>query len=428
MADNEYFVLGLIRNFQHKRNRKRILKNISIRNENNKNIVRYRPSPIEAFFSPTDPLGNILISGGTGELRNRAVIGAVDCALSNGISVVVLHAGNQPLEDLLYQHFQTISVFNQNNAIYDPFIGLSNSEICRLIQNSATKSCEIQSGGQYYIEGMAEFIRSKNIPPYCEMFITCPHLELFDKVDNAEAKKYISTSLAQRIKTLLVQGQTQRSDVENYFNMLRHQTQGLLANMMTRNHATSLRAVVNQNGSAVLDIGSNTNDLLINLVLSDLTSTLNNGRKIFLVLDGLSVSISEKLEQVIKNSGNSIYTAISSDDVYSSLNADENLFTSVIGKATKTVIYRHTSGLSCNKWSEVLGYYEKQEVSNTYTSGRNYQSLFSVIPGQMSTDSINVNLKRDYIVRPEEISHMANDEVYILDAVNSELSHTHIIL
>ena len=427
MAENESFIWGLIRNFQDRRNKKRMLKNIAVQNENSKNIVYYKPSAIEAFFSPVDPLGNILISGGICELRNRAIIGALDCAINSGTSVVVLHAGNQMLENMLYQRYHNIFVFNRNNSTYEPFIGLSNAEICRLIQSSATKFCEIQSGGQYYIEGMTEFIRSKNIPPYCEMFITCPHLELFDKVDDAETKGYISSSLAQRIKTSMVQGQAQRSDVENYFNMLRHQAQGLLVNKVNLNKAKSLRLIANHNGFAVLDVGSNTNDLLINLALCDLTSALNNGRKLVLVLDGLSVSASEKLEQIIKNSGVAVYVVISSDDAYSALNADENLFASAIGKAMKSVIYRHTSGLSCNKWAEVLGYYEKQEVSNTYTNGRNYQSIFSIIPGQMSTDSINVNLKRDYIVRPEEISHMAKDEAYIIDAVNSELAHTTII-
>ncbi len=146
-----------------------------------------------------------------------------------------------------------------------------------------------------------------------------------------------------------------------------------------------------------------------------------------LVVDGLVCSASEKLEQVIKNSGAGVYAVVSSDDVYAALNADDNLFASALGKATKSIIYRHTSGLTCNKWAEVLGYYEKQEVSNTYTNGRNYQSMFSIVPGQMNTDSINVNLKRDYIVRPEEISRMAKDEVYIMDAVNSELAFTHVV-
>lgn len=427
MAENESFFWGLIRNIQEKRNKKRMLRNISVQNENNKGIKKYQPSAIEAFFSPSEPLGNVLISGGLTELRNRAVIGALDCALSNGAGVVVLHANNKMLESMLQQRYQNTVVFNRQNAIYEPFIGLSNAEIIRMIQSSTTKLCEIQSGGQYYIEGMTEFIRSKNIPPYCEMYITCPHLDLFDKVDDAESKGYISSALAQRIKTALVQGQAQRSDVENYFNLLRHQAQGLLVNKFNLSKAANLRSIVNRNGIAVLDIGSNTNDLLINLAVCDLMSTANSGRKIVIVIDGLTITSSEKLEQCIKNSGSSIYTVFSSEDVYAAFNADDNLFASAIGKSIKSIIYQHASGLTCAKWSEAIGYYEKQEVTNTYTSGTNYQSMFTVIPGQMNSDTINVNLKREYIVRPEEINKMAKDEVYIIDAINSELANTHVV-
>ena len=218
MSDNESLLFGIFRNIRSKRNRKRILQNIEIENENNKHIVRYKPSPIEAFFSPSDPLGNVMISGGIPLLRNRAIIGSLQSAVNNGIGIVILHAGNISLEAMVQQHYPGSVVFNRATAIYEPLMGLSNAEICRMIQEATTTQSDIPSAGQYYLEGMTEFIRSKNISPYCEMYITCPHLELFDKVDEAEMKGYITSALAQKIKTYLMQGQMHRSDVERYFN------------------------------------------------------------------------------------------------------------------------------------------------------------------------------------------------------------------
>ena len=103
------------------------------------------------------------------------------------------------------------------------------------------------------------------------------------------------------------------------------------------------------------------------------------------------------------------------------------MFASVVGKSLKTIIYKHTSGLTCGKWAEAIGYYEKKEITNTYTSGSNYQSMFTIIPGQLNTNTMNINLKREYIVRPEEISHMSKNEVFIIDSINDELAHTFII-
>ena len=428
MANNESFLWGLIRNIRSKRNKKRMLKNIAIQNQNSKKIVQYQPSPIEYFFSDTEPLGNIVVSGGSDFIRNRAIIGMINSVVNRGISVVILHIGNQTLENGLTQSLGgVVEVFNRRTSNYEPLAGLSNAEICRVIQDSATKSTEIRSGGQYYLEGVTEFIRSKNISPYCDMFITCPHLDLFDMLDEAETKGRINNLLAQRIKTMLMQGQPQRSDVENYFNLLRHQAQGLLATKPNLYKATSLRTVINNGKIGIIDLGSNVNDLLLNLILCDLSSGLKNGKNVVLVLDGISISASEHLDKLIKNSGIGFYTVISSNDVYASLDADDKLFATVVGKSSKSIILQHISGLSCSKWAETIGYYEKKEISDTYTDGKNYQSMFSIIPGQMKTSSVSVNLKRDYIVRPEEINHMASDEVYIVDTIKNELAHSVII-
>lgn len=427
MSDNESIIWGLIRNHQEKKARKRMLENIDVENENRKAIVRYQPSQIEAFFSPYDPRGNIIVSGGDQTLRNRAVLGAVHAIRSNNVPTIVLHIGNSLLEGLIGQQFSNATIFNRNTARYEPFMGLSNLEINRIIQSSATKMCEIRSGAQYYIEGITDFIRTKNIQPYCEMYITCPHLELFDKIDEAEMRGSISADVAQRIKTSLGQGQGQKSDVENYFNVLRHQAQGLIAPRSNISKSTSLRNVINQKGIAVVDVGSNTNELLINLLVEDLTSALHTGIEICVVLDGIKISSSEKLERFVQTSGTTINSIISTDDIYSMLNADDNLFASTLGKSRKTVIFQHQSGLTCTKIADFIGHYEKLEINRQYTHGTNHQSMFTVIPGQMDNDTIGVTPKREHRVRPEEINSMAKDEVYIVDSSNNELAFTQVI-
>lgn len=427
MAENESFLFGIIRNIQSNRNRKRLIRNLEIENENNKGITKYKPSQIEAFFSPSDPLGNVMISGGIPILRDRAVLGSLQSAVANGIGIVIIHAGNSMLESMVQQHYPHSVVFNRSTSIYDPLIGLSNAEINRMIQAAALKQAEIPSAGQYYIEGMTEFIRSKNIPPYCEMYITCPHLELFDKVDDAEAKGYINSSLAQKIKTYLMQGQMHRSDVERFFNILRHQTQGLLANKLNLSRAKSLQMAIRNREISIIDIGSNANDLLLNLIFEDIASAVNNGRNVFIVMDGIKISASDKVEQYIRNSGSGVYTVISADDIYSSLNADDSLFNACIGKTLKSIVYQHSSSVSCTKWADTFGFYDKKEVSKTYSSGQSYQSAFSIIPGQAEGESIIVNIKRTHRVLPEEINHLNKDEVYIYDAVNGELAYTTVI-
>lgn len=426
----ESFIWGLIRSIKTKRNNKQLLRNIDNQNNQNKGITNYKPSQIEAFFADSDPLGNVVISGGSDVLRARTVNGAARWAYSKGYSVVVIHASNSTLENMIASTFlgiHDLAVFNRTFSCYEPFVGISDNEICRMIQLSATKTCEIRSGARYYIEGMTQFIRSKNVAPYCDMYITCPHLQLFDKVDDAEAKGCINSTLAQQIKSLLVQGQPERSDVENFFTLLGHQGNGILAKKANISKATNIRSVVQKDGIAILDILSSTNYLLLNLAINEIETAISTGKKIMVVFDNIPAASSELMEQFIKRNSISCFSVFSALDTYASLNADDNLFASVVGRSSKIVIYNHSSGLSCTKWAETIGYYEKKEVTNTYTNSSNYQSMFSIIPGNMNSSTINVNAKREYIVKPEEINRMAPNEVYIFDSSNRELAHTTII-
>ena len=56
-------------------------------------------------------------------------------------------------------------IVTQNTPIYDPFYNRSNQEICNLIISATNNSMSIGAIGQQYIIGIAEFIKSKNIPP-----------------------------------------------------------------------------------------------------------------------------------------------------------------------------------------------------------------------------------------------------------------------
>ena len=83
-------------------------------------------------------------------------------------------------------------------------------------------------------------------------------------------------------------------------------------------------------------------------------------------------------------------------------------------------VYAHSVGLTCNKWSEIFGYYDVDKVSHNMGSNQNYQWGY----GFGSQNSISVSTNREFIVKPEEINHMASNEVYILDRNAQELAFT----
>lgn len=405
------------------RRTKQTIRNIEKNNELRRNITRYEPSDIEGFIERDKQVGSYVISGGVSDNRAKAAASVVACALSQGVPTVVLHEGNTTLQ----QHVVNATAFSGNKVIitsstsvYDPFYNRSNQEICNLIINSAGNHTLINAHGQQYILGIIDFIKSKNIPPYCEMLVTCPHNTIFEKIDDAQQNGYITDQRATDIRNQLMQGQGERANIQAFFSQLAYQGAGILSNRGNRNSAVNIRTAVSHDGLIMIDIGSSTNDILLNLIVNEIKEVLTSGKTMMLVLDGISINSNELLAKVIKSLSSRCLTTLVSDDVYSMLGADDNLFHSFVGNACKCVVFSHNVGVTCNKWSEVFGYYDVDKVSQNIGNNQNYQWGY----GFGSQYSISVSSNREFIVKPEELARMAINEVYVLDRNARELAYT----
>jgi len=311
---------------------------------------------------------------------------------------------------------------NSFNSIYDPFYGLNNSEINKLVLDSAIGNNEIKPNGKYYIDGITDFIKSKKISPYIDMYITCPHMELFDKLDQAESKGFLLPNDNQNIKSKLMQGQSERNSIEHYFDTLFHQGGNIFANKSNLAKATSIKNIITKNGVAMIDIVSSTNTLLINLIISEVINSLSSGYKVMLVLDSISVETSEILNKLVKSNYPNCSIIMASDDLYSTLQGNDALFGSYVGSCSKYAVFRHNSAISATKWSQIIGDYDKADISENHMNISNYQSYFSIVPGKTQGQAVNISMKRENRVKPEEILNLGTGEVYIYDERSQELA------
>ena len=281
----------------------------------------------------------------------------------------------------------------------------------------------INAVAQQYVMGITDFIKSKNIPPYCEMFMSCPYSSIFDKLDESLQRGYLTDQKANSIRTQLMQGQNEMASVQAFFSQLAYQGAGILSNNANRRSAVNIRTAVSHDGLIMIDIGSSTNDILLNLIVNEIKEVLSSGKKLMLVLDGISINANDLLAKLMKSLSARCLSAIVAEDVYSMLGSDDNLFYSFVGNACKCIVFRHIGGISCNKWAEVFGYYDADKTSQNIGNNQNFQWGY----GFGSQYTINVSSNREHIVKPEEISRMAANEAYILDRNASELAFTTII-
>ena len=389
--------------------KKKIIKNIERNNELQKNIIRYNPIKIENLIEKSNPIDSHIISGGTSDNRSKLGASITACSLSQGIPTIILHEGNLTLQNYVKNatnSFRDKVIITGSTPIYDPFYNRSDKEICNLIVNSSSSNTLINATGQQYILGIIDFIRSKNISPYYEMLVSCPHNQLIDKIDDAEKKGYLSNQRAMMIKSQLIQGQNERANVQAFFSQLSSsQGAGILSNRGDKNSAVNIRTAVSHDGLIMIDIGSSTNEILLNLIVNEIKEVLTFGKKIMLILDGININSNDLLSKVIKSLSSKCLTTFLSENIYSTLGANDKLFHTFVGNASKCIVFSHMDSIACNKWSEIFGYYDAEKISQTI-GGNQYFGL---------QDSFTTSFNREFILKPEEISRMSTNEIYILD-------------
>lgn len=414
---------SIINTVASNRRTRKTVRNIDRANEIRRGVVRYEPSDIEAFIERDNEVGSYLVSGGISYNRTRTAASVAVCGIAQGLPVVVLHEGNRELETWIKQTsagFQKGCYVSSTNPLYDPFFNRTNTEICSLILNSVGTGQVIEPIGQQYIEGITRFIKSKNIPPHCDMFVRTPFDELYDKIDEAVNLAHISSAEATQIRNYLMQGQSEKSSIQAFFSQLSREGAGVLANKSARNNVVNIREAVNNAGLLMIDIGSSSKEVLLNIIVNEINDVLAKGSKVVIVIDGISVNANKELANLIRVKPAKCLLTLVSEDIYSMLGADEGLFQTTVGRANKCVVFSHFDGISCNKWSDVFGQYEADKVSHNFGTHQNFQWGY----GSGNQNAINIAKSRENRIKPEEIASMTPREVFVLDQVAHELAYT----
>ena len=416
---------GMIVSGANNRAGRKAMREIQEANEARRGIIYYRPSQIEAFFDESVPIESLIVSGGSNNLRIRSVTRAIECAFLQGYSILVIHAGNIELEQCLVNYFGSslMCIINRNNAIYDPFYRATNDEISRLVLSSSQRKHRISSSGRYYLNGISDYIRCNHKLPRCYMFVKCPHQTLIDRVNSAENKGIISPSEARNVVSQITQGQADRGSIESFFHDLSIQGGAVLSSKNNAAYATNLVNESNNHRILSVDVQSNSNSILMNLLVHETESIVSQGKKMMIIIDGINVHASEALMNYVNHNGGGTSAVISSEDVYSEFGGIDNEFFSFVGKCSKLIISKHSSAYSSQKVSDAIGSYDKQEISDSISRNVNYYGRWGV----GSSQTLNVSTKRENRVKSEEIQRMNNDEVVILDKNTGELSFSPIV-
>lgn len=412
-----------------------VLKNISMSsieraNAANRSVVEYNPCSVDAFFDSNCGLYSALISGGNARIRNSAMVSQAICAAKNGFPVIVLHEGNYELDTLLRNCFSgtdRFSSINTHSPCFEPFYGLDDFEISSQIIETAPKEFDIKYNARYYLDGISALLKATGKNRTFKLFSSCPHSQIFDKVDEAELQGKITDIESREIKSKLMTGQSENYKLDTFFDSLKKEIQPILFKSKQGYNPINIISAIDSNSVLSFDISSVTNKILINTIFSQLRLALTKGMQYGIIIDSIPINSNESYASYMKSPSENVCKTISSDDLYSMVGGDEKLFASVVSESQIKIVMQHSSGHSAIKWAEMFGQYDKYEESYQTQYGSSRQTPFSIFSSPNHSRSVNVNKNREYVVKPEMISRMANGEAYILSDALGELAHAYLI-
>lgn len=389
-------------------------------------VVNYKSCSVENFFESQYGTINTIVSGGADDIRFKVLRAHIAITINDGFPVIVLHQGNPYIGSRLRNEFGGVvetNIVDIGSACYDPFYDLDGGAISELVMGAAPKSFDIKHNAKYYIEGVVELLKKSKKKPYFNLLATCPHTTLFDKIDDLVGKNQISDSDGQEIKSKLMIGQSESAKIESYFYTLQTQIQPFLYRTKSREKPVNVRKNISNKELLVINIGNIANELYVNVLIEELKRAIAYGSSAAVVLDSISIVGNDKLKELIMGLSGQVRFTVIGDDVVALSGSDEQLFTTLVGRAKKIVVLSHNAGTSAVKWSQVFGEHDKQEQSYSVSKGGSYNSPIPFMASPNYNKQVNYNWKREYIVKPEKIMNLGYGEAFVYSGDINELAH-----
>lgn len=396
------FIIGNCYFFYKKRRIKKI-------NNHRRSIIEEKQVDVSNIFSNGFE-NRCIISGNTDIVRSDIL----ETAIINdpGNPIILLHAGDNCIvqNNNLLQNSRLIQI-DANNKIYDPFYNCSDDEIISFIADSFETNFTSEMSG--YIKGMLLYIRLLNRKPTLRNMCSCPHTSLIDIINRKANTGKIQRKDADLITQNLTAGFSNYQIIDRYFKRMYNECQNII---MTGNYSNcyDIKRAVSENKILIFDIASPNNTLFLNFIFSQL-KTINYNAKI--ILDNINIGANQNLiVNFLHHSQNNII--ISSNDLYSMIFCNDQLFRSLIGSSKINIIMSHNNAASARKWSEEIGSYEKIEMSYNFGGRVHWGCTLAGLNEGLST--VNREMPR---VQAIDIQNMEQNELYIMDSYNQNIVH-----
>ena len=381
-------------------------------------VAEYQSAAVGALFPPNTYKDSVIISGGGNGERLYICEEILHNAHNANHSVIILHTANGALENVVARYnFGT--VVSERNKMFDAFTSFEFNEIFQAVTDTCKSKYEIKPAGRYVLQVAYDLLVNKGRKPYFSGFANCPYFKLSDHISSRLTSGAITQDEADKLNSYLLTGQAECPKIDTFFSDMKAQIDYLSASDPEGVKAVSVLSSIKKNQILCIDLRSSTNVMLMELIVNSLIVAMNRGYDFSLLIDDIAFVNNDMLKNTLCQRGNH-HNIIVSKDLYALTGGKEDIFSTIIGEADKTVLFAHNSNISCEKWSKYVGEYDKIDVSQSHNAGWNQSTKY----GYSQNDGQTETLKREAKVKPEQINRLSQNEVVIFDHTTGSLIQT----
>ena len=300
----------------------------------------------------------IVVSGGQSDARIRALMPFVRKSQIEDIPLIALHIGNRDLETMIAANSRDHEFISQGQLYYDVFRGMPVEDMSTLLYatipgNSANPNAEA------LLHALLEVVLRKHGAVTFQNISAFPLVDLKDTLDEMSKSGEITSSEYREINHYYMAGSSELHTVRVFLNKLNRQSENIYGRP-TQN-VCNIKKMLNFKGVIAISVGNVNNDLIFSLIINHMM-ILQQRYSFSILLDDIPISRFPKISDLLRSR---TYAICHSDFVASLYGGEirgEDLFSEITGNVSTIVLLRHSSGTSCQKWSEHLGKYHKIKI------------------------------------------------------------------
>ncbi|MDO4155954.1 MAG: hypothetical protein Q4D37_04125 [Oscillospiraceae bacterium] len=314
---------------------------------------------LDYIWGETNTPGSVIVSGGQSKERVCALIPFVHKAQTENIPVIALHTGNADLEHMIQNHSRAVEFVSRKGFFYDVFRGMPVDDIAFLLYETMPSDTATPAA-ESLLRALIEVLLLTDGKITLHNLAAFPLITLKSKIDAMQKGGLLSDDEYDEINHYCMAGSSDTDAVRIFLNRLNRQSEAIYGKPLS--NFSNIKRMLNQKGVVAIDVGSSGNELLVTLVLNHLLLLQGQGKEFAVLLDNIPISRHEKISDLLRGHP----YAISSQDFISSLfgggQRGDDLFSEITGNVNTTVLFRHASGTTCQKWSDHLGKYRKIRI------------------------------------------------------------------